>query len=176
MTMLEKFGASRLRKLLGASLVAALLLVAAEARPASASTGRVGGHRDNGGMCRDSFAATTRVEAPFMKSATGGWQWVSYRPVLWRLNSSSFQWQRWVDGQEIFGLTSYYENRIGTAYQFGAPYFGGIYRVSIEYRWYTGNTVTGFDHLWVNSMYTPPSIGSYGGLAGGGSYGPYCIY
>jgi hypothetical protein len=171
--------ASRTRRLLGllsATLIAAALVGVALGGPAFAATGYVGGHRDNGGMCWDGGSSLTRVEAPFVKSATGGWQWVSYRPILWRLSSASGQWEVSALGPQIFGQTSSYENLIGSAYRFPQVQFHGFYRVSIEYRWYTGNSVTGYDHLWVSSLYTPPPINSYGGLAGGGTQGTSCVY
>jgi hypothetical protein len=166
----------RLLGLLGATLIAAALVGVALAGPAFAASGYVGGHRDNGGMCWDGGSSLTRVEAPFVKSATGSWQWVSYRPILWRLSSASGQWEVSALGPQIFGQTSSYENLIGTAYRFPPVQLHGFYRVSIEYRWYTGNSVTGYDHLWVSSLYTPPPINSYGGLAGGASYGTSCAY
>ena len=160
-------------RLLVVMVLGVLTATVAGGGAAQAASGAVGYHRDNGGYCRDDGGTATRVEAPFVKSATGGWQYVTYKAVLWRWSGTSCV--RWINGPLVGGWASGTVNRLPSATRF-APVGSGFYKASIEHRWYTGSTVTGFDHWWVSSLYTPPAVGSYGGLAGGGSWGELCIY
>jgi len=122
---------------------------------AEAASGTVGRHTQPSVMCvkQRTTGLFVHVEQPDIYSAIMGYQQVSWRPILNRWDGS--RWVAAAFGREVFGTAGVYYpatyGLFGVEGQGFNAFTPGSYRVSVEYRWFTNDVVTGYDHLWAGT-------------------------